>query len=422
MDHEMHGTLITAEATWKTETDVYAGIQNRQHRHLIQRYASIKQGNNYYLLLEWADGGTLSALFRKLRQPESHAMARSLVRELIEQYRGISSALETLHRETKRQSFSVDTGQSYREFTVGGDNHVEATDEPGSIDSLSHTGLTPVNTLVGGTNGADSSDQGGHFRHGDVKPANILVFPEAGKLLGILKLADLGLAKNHTRATRYREDPSTTKFVTRRYEAPEACLGQKWSRKFDVWSFGCILLETVIWLLYGQDELDAFIDRARPLLLEQSSPYYTVQDNEAKVNSVALDTMNYVIENDPECQVQEDSAIKDLILLTREHLLKVDPSDDKLGTRCSAQNLATRLGEILKKGSSNDRYFWRGHDRQRVVPLSSVSSIGQERRPSSTRLAPPPQSIGGRSVQKEGQAVAGAERRVTIRPSRDKVS
>ena len=44
------------------------------------------------------------------------------------------------------------------------------------------------------------------------------------------------------------------------YEAPEAIgeLNGPRSRLYDVWSMGCITLEFIIWLLYGNDELNNF--------------------------------------------------------------------------------------------------------------------------------------------------------------------
>lgn len=59
-----------------------------------------------------------------------------------------------------------------------------------------------------------------------------------------------------------RRTPSGTFSWTFRYQSPESKLrlssNVPTSRAYDMWSMGCILLEFIIWLLYGWDELFRF--------------------------------------------------------------------------------------------------------------------------------------------------------------------
>lgn len=102
-------------------------------------------------------------------------------------------------------------------------------------------------------------------RHGDLKPDNILWFKD-GKGKEELQIADLGLAafhKDKNTQVRKREAIQTmTPSGTKRYEPPETnehrYSSEPRSRAYDVWSMGCILLELLIWLVYGNNAVVAF--------------------------------------------------------------------------------------------------------------------------------------------------------------------
>ncbi|KAI1743121.1 hypothetical protein F4680DRAFT_471994 [Xylaria scruposa] len=96
-------------------------------------------------------------------------------------------------------------------------------------------------------------------RHGDIKPANIVIIKSGMDDRGNLVIADVGLAKFHATYTRERFAATTTKHGSRRYEPPEVqSTNAKFSRKYDVWSLGCIFFEFLIWILYGPQELAVF--------------------------------------------------------------------------------------------------------------------------------------------------------------------
>lgn len=58
------------------------------------------------------------------------------------------------------------------------------------------------------------------WRHGDLKPKNILRFIEGDTGLGVLKITDLGQAKCHQELTSVRSQPPQTLIGTKTYEAP----------------------------------------------------------------------------------------------------------------------------------------------------------------------------------------------------------
>ncbi|KAK3291361.1 kinase-like domain-containing protein [Chaetomium fimeti] len=127
-----------------------------------------------------------------------------------------------------------------------------------------------------------------HCRHGDLKPLNLLHFKDpSSKGLGRLVLGDLGISKIHEQVTADRKCATQTRATTPHYEPPEARgirndndsssndndkdkngsaaagqdQGKPWSRKYDMWSLGCIFLEFAVWLFSDVGTLDKFRKR-----------------------------------------------------------------------------------------------------------------------------------------------------------------
>lgn len=107
-----------------------------------------------------------------------------------------------------------------------------------------------------------------NYRHGDLKPQNILIFTrESGEsVVGTWKVADLGLAKFHNETTGARKGPTTMAGSgTISYEPPETVTtsNSPRSRLYDIWSMGCIILELVVSLLYGRNAYDDLISKTK---------------------------------------------------------------------------------------------------------------------------------------------------------------
>jgi serine/threonine protein kinase len=102
-----------------------------------------------------------------------------------------------------------------------------------------------------------------NIRHGDLKPPNILHFTDGSTPLGTLKITDFGESRAHP-STSSTEDrflkaqKTITSASTPTYEAPEAhrdFQSEPRSKKFDCWSFGCVMIEFAIWLLYDYNAI-----------------------------------------------------------------------------------------------------------------------------------------------------------------------
>lgn len=258
-------------------------------------------GKQFLILSDWANGGDLKSFWEQERNP---SLMPKLVSEVVAQLSGLASAIELMHH----------------------GNYIGTLSRSVSRSPSSPTPSTPVVTGPDGEAnrvadmGAAAEDA--NWRHGDLKPENILRFLRAGQLVGTLRISDLGLAKRHVVSTGFRKLPSTSQFGTLDYEPPEAMtmLRSPRSRLYDIWSFGCIMLEFVVWLLYGHEGLDEFWK----LPIEKDGTLFwsrlpVGEEPGAKVNSSVAQVMDGILSTHPACQQQ--SAIRDLLLLVKDRVL-----------------------------------------------------------------------------------------------------
>jgi serine/threonine protein kinase len=278
-------------------------LSERKHPHLVRRVATVIHGKQFLILSDWANGGDLKNFWKQEPRP---FVRPQLVLEVVAQLRGLASAIELMHY----------------------GNYVGTVSGSASQSSSTHRPSTPV--LIGVNGETDRAADIGvavpdsNWRHGDLKPENILRFLEAGELVGILRISDLGLAKRHVMATGLRKLPSTSQFGTLEYEPPEAVtmLLLPRSRLYDIWSFGCILLEFVVWLLYGYEGLKAFWK----LPTEPEGTLFWSRlpagvEPGAKVNPSVTQTIDRILATNPACRSGSPSAIRDLLLLVKERVL-----------------------------------------------------------------------------------------------------
>jgi len=258
-----------------------------------------------------------------------------------------------------------------------------------------------------------------HYRHGDIKPENILSFPNKNKQgIGTFKISDLGSATHHSVATRLRERTGGKAFATIVYQPPESITNNlsSSSRLYDIWSMGCVTLEFMVWLLYGYDELKEFNANIKGKLEEPCS-FFQVDEMEqegsaprlvAKLHpavQAVLDRMS----RDPECTGK--TALSHLLGIIKTKLLVIElpkntESSVNLGKvsitntdakskiyqpfgkhRASAGEFVRALDEISQdEGAANERYWFTGQGRDNLRLSINVPKIVAE--DSSTLLSP----------------------------------
>ena len=333
-------------------------------------------GNNRYFMFPWANGGSLRDFWEATPEQTPNA---DIIRQAVEQFRGLADALYHLHNfvgETIAQDGKVST-MKIPNVKVQGEDAVV-------MDEASNQSI----------------------RHGDLKPENILRFlsdetsMDKQTHLGVLKLADMGLAKRHVTATQDRKCLTSTRYSTILYEAPEAVTaleGQGRSRLYDIWSMGCIILELIIWILYGNKALNEFYKQLKGD--SQETQYFEIREDgkRAQVHRVVCQWMDHIQKTDPECT--QDSAIRDLLDLVRTKLLVVDLSphrptllegrpgphlappdnrEDKRNYRATSESFLRFLDEI-QSNLRDENYVLTGKGRQNVrLPVKASSSFLSE--------------------------------------------
>ncbi|KAH8659799.1 hypothetical protein BX600DRAFT_522405 [Xylariales sp. PMI_506] len=269
------------------EVDNLQRIRHYKSNHLIKPIAAYTINQDQCLLFPWAGGGNLVDYWRQYphlpRDTESNQW-------LIEQFVGLSEALRELH-------------------------------------------LT-------------------NCRHGDLKPENILWF-KSNSGMGTLQIADLGLAAFH-KEEMHTKDRRGLKTVTPagelRYGPPEMDKrrgADPRSRQYDMWSMGCIMLELLIWLMYGNDALKKFQQSTNTYFWERVDSHRIIYRVHTHVTA-CIDAMFADLCDWP--------VYKELLELISNHLLVVPVSEiytSVPGCREIAGFLYHRLGEILEKGRSD---------------------------------------------------------------------
>jgi serine/threonine protein kinase len=272
---------------WAKEVSALSKMNTLDKEHIVRFLTAFTRGdlNNleYYVVFEWAEGGNLKDLWSHFpRQGRSVVFIKWIMKQLY----GLSQALQAAH-------YLLDDDGEYR---------------------------------------------GASYRHGDLKPENILWFPWEGSDWGTLKICDWGEAKIHHELTALRYH-TTTQFGTRRYEPPEAVVGESElseaakdarSRLYDIWSMGCVMMECTIWLVHGLDELKRF-NKSNLGDHSLSEYFYELHKEGNKVRKVVHGAVNRWLrhmKNQPFCRPGE-TAIGDALGIISEGLLVVQlPAGD----------------------------------------------------------------------------------------------
>ncbi|KAK3400005.1 hypothetical protein B0T20DRAFT_373193 [Sordaria brevicollis] len=213
-------------------------------------------------------------------------------------------------------------------------------------------------------------DRYGH--HGDIKPENILWFPDRdGSPVGpsafeggTLKLTDFGLADISTKRTMSRIR-GTAIMVTRCYCAPEIDLpdGGGHGRQYDMWTLGCLYIEFVTWLIGGWQLLSKF-NLARIALDKEwcsfkTDTFFMIQENsdspDKEKEAIVKPQVTKFIEQlhgHPKCT----QFLHDLLDMVQTGLLIVKKSNGQHLERLSSHQVCGRLNDMWRRCLESDTY------------------------------------------------------------------
>jgi serine/threonine protein kinase len=238
------------------EEDALKNARQYTSPHLIKPIAAFEINDDRCLMFPWADGGNLLNHWRNFNKHRSDPDSLFWV---LNQFKGLCSALRELHQS--------------------------------------------------------------NTRHGDLKPENILWFKDENEH-GTLQIADLGLAAFHEKETHTKDRQgvkSMTPSGTSRYEPPEMDQmrdgNEPRSRGYDIWSMGCVLLELLLWLIYGIEAVDTF---------KVYTPHFWVNDGHKYTLHPYADSCMRVMMT----ELRDNTAYKDLLILVKQRLLVVSVSKE----------------------------------------------------------------------------------------------
>ena len=453
---------------WLREATAHKQL-NGTHAHLVQAVAAIEQvaaderNNAYHLVLEWADGGSLASFREKHRLPQVDGniqRSRSRVMLVLKQIQGLVEALASMHEQSttspghngrnatqppslspgRNESRNATTSFEVNPTPVNG-NPVPAISIDGPDDSREGRGGSPtliVSPPESGEQDPPGSERRGRspsqgsdiWRHGDIKPENILRFIEGNgdAWIGTLKLADLGRAQKHSLMTQLRETREKEPWRTKWYEPPDLAeevherAQGKISRLFDIWSIGCVIFELSLWLLYGYNSIQDFLDANSLATNEQSAtPYWRkIGYGRYEVSETASEWMNHILQYDHE----RDCAIGKLVELVRDRLLKVDLPPHSLkyvkGYRTNAADLKEQLHETIAKAERDEKYLFSGFDRSKIIaPHSELPNPKQISKPGSRSSLDPKDAEMRGAFALRGSPTAIAQQREYTNTIRD---
>ncbi|KAK0669116.1 kinase-like domain-containing protein [Cercophora samala] len=292
------------QISFEKEASNLEQVQQLNNRHLIKLLGSCERGSAYYLIFQWANGGDLRSFWENR---DGLPRTKKLLLWILQQNLGIIGALRDLHNSK--------------------------------------------------------------LRHGDIKPHNIFLFQfEDGADIesGLLVIGDFGISRFHTQATVNRVGGTNTAEVTVLYEAPEAesdrQLNRPRSRKYDIWSLGCMLLEFIVWFVYKFEAVESFRRRrnasSRDPTTAPGNFFIQPEAGVIELHSQVLEAIAH-LRQDSRCQ--EDRALGALITLIQQRLLRTDPAD-----RAEASEVYDKFKQIVDTACADPSYLFRsdepGHD------------------------------------------------------------
>ena len=185
-------------------------------------------------------------------------------------------------------------------------------------------------------------------RHGDIKPENFLYFnrsPDTDDPKGVVQISDFGLGRFHGRDSRSAISPTTAQ-ATPTYEPPECQLRQAVSRKYDIWSLGCVYLEFLTWILKGSVEVNNFSEfrgQKNSLGIDEDKYFeiFPTEDgsNRARVKTSVIDWVE-TLRASKHCSM----LIHSLLRIIMHDMLVVD--QDK---RIASDQLYKKLNELVEE-------------------------------------------------------------------------
>ncbi|KAL4811748.1 kinase-like domain-containing protein [Aspergillus spinulosporus] len=282
------------EEHYKTERNVYHDLGPSNHPHLIDLLFTYRQDGKYHLVFPWANG-SLKEYWEKESVPAG-ALYASTLKWSLSQMIGLASGLTHFHEFTNRYTGEIRFG-----------------------------------------------------RHGDIKAANILYF-QSSEGDAILKIADLGLASIRSRNSRSNVDPKGI-IASPTYSPPDVERRCLISRKWDIWSLGCLFLEFVTYLVLGGQAIDEFSkERRREYTTEypEFAPDFFYSSNDYNLVKPCVSSWVDRLKKHSRCS----NMLSDILDLVMTEMIIIEPRD-----RSSSLEICKKLRAFMSQAEEDEGYL-----------------------------------------------------------------
>jgi serine/threonine protein kinase len=304
------------------ETRMLKSLTMENHKNLVELVATYKYKGKYHLLFPYAEAN-LRSLWESICMPYWNEETYLWV---LDQMTGLASALNVIHTYQSNVAYNADLGNpGLTRFKPAGRINLD---------------VAPAENKFG--------------RHGDLKPENILWYIEVNKpgTTSVLQITDLGLGRFHRLESRSRVDPKTVA-GSQTYMPPELPLNKLVSRKYDIWSLGCVFLEFITWLIRGSAGLENFNNLRLAVALDkvEDDTYYTLVPDGGHMRVVireAVTSWTKDLHASPRCS----KMVHEVLELVQNQLLVVDSHG-----RIAAQELYSELRKMLERSRKEIEYL-----------------------------------------------------------------
>ncbi|KAF4816354.1 putative cyclin-dependent serine/threonine-protein kinase [Colletotrichum siamense] len=236
---------------FQKEVQILKRFSGDAHPHLISLLATFERNDTFYLIFPWAGADLMT--YWKSENP-TPAFDEATVIWMAEQCKGLAEGLAQLHK--------YETGLQEMSAIPKGER------------------LAPNIVLNGGK---DTGRPGPLYgRHGDIKPENILWFPnhKTPGHKGTLKISDFGLSELNSRYSKSKMRSQVPNSPA--YRPPECDLRKKIIKQsYDIWTLGCLYLEFIAWMLGGWGLVEELESRRRrmPPGHAQADCFFEIRDS-----------------------------------------------------------------------------------------------------------------------------------------------
>ncbi|KAH4943254.1 hypothetical protein HBI24_120690 [Parastagonospora nodorum] len=308
---QLHNSEALKSAQSNREIRAYKRVNSIHHQHIVRLLAIYAHLDRLHMIFPWADGNLYQ--FWETHFPDMASLPRShsLSKWMVNQFHGLADGLRCIHR------LEVDPALN---------------------------GLQP------------EDKRRTHGRHGDIKPENMLWFKAPGQdfpigKLGKFMISDLGSTDFHSTAS-INVQVDAAGGYTQTYRSPEFDFEKRITPESDIWSFGCVLLEFIVWYVLGWRGIQDFADQRNEEsnLMVRSDHFFNFYKYGDKMEAKAKASVRQIFTALRENEASSDMIV-DLLDLVESGLLRL-----RVTERSSCAEIVDKLQTIKIKCDESESY------------------------------------------------------------------